>query len=224
MGEGGLAWSPHSGSRRPDMRTAPPDGRGRTRPPPSTHKPSSGGSPYPAMRISQHGESGRRPSAQKSSNGSPSPDMQITLHDGSWGTPARMMGGWTLPRIHAQCIERTHACFTYVARDRSQSPYSNSALTITRAVRDHPRHRLHEPSCHMPSYHIHHASTVACGPGVPMHLHVIRIFRMYAIQLYASNTSPVCLRCHHPHASTHMPTDHNRAPCTFVSPNPGTPV
>ena len=223
MGEGGLAWSPHSGSRRPDMRTAPPDGRGRIRPPPSTHKPSSG-SPCPDIRISQHGESGRRPSAQKSSNGSPSPDMRITLHDGSWGTPARMMGGWTLPRIHAQCIERTHACFTYVARDRSQSPYSNSALTITRAVRDHPRHRLHEPSCHMPSYHIHHASTVACGRRVPMHLRVIRIFRMYGMQLYASNTSPVCLRCHHPHASTHMPTDHNRARCTFVSPNPGTPV
>ena len=86
MGEGGLAWRPHSGSRRPDMRTTRPDGRGRPRPPPSTHKPSSGGSPYPAMRISQHGESGRRPSAQKSSNGSPSPDMRITLHDGS-GAP-----------------------------------------------------------------------------------------------------------------------------------------
>ena len=84
--------------------------------------------------------------------------------------------------------------------------------------------RLHEPSCHMPSHHIHHASTVPCGPGVPMHLHVIRIVRMYGIQLYASNTSPVCLRCHHAHASTHMPTDHNRARCTFVSPNPGTPV
>ena len=103
-------------------------------------------------------------------------------------------------------------------------PEPASRSTRTFAVRDHPRHRLHEPSCHMPSYHIHHASTVACGPGVPMHLHVIRIFRMYAIQLYASNTSPVCLRCHHAHASTHMPTEHNRARCTFVSPNPGTPV
>ena len=34
MGEGGLAWRPHSGSRRPDMRTTRPDGRGRPRPPP----------------------------------------------------------------------------------------------------------------------------------------------------------------------------------------------
>ena len=43
--------------------------------------------------------------------------------------------------------------------------------------------------------------------------------------LFASiswNTSPVCLRCHHAHASPHMHTEHNRARCTFVSPNPAT--
>ena len=37
MGEGGLAWRPHSGSRRPDMRTTRPDGRGRPRAPPPIH-------------------------------------------------------------------------------------------------------------------------------------------------------------------------------------------
>ena len=51
--------------------------------------------------------------------------------------------------------------------------------------------RLHEPSCHMPWHHIQHASTVACGHRVPMHLHVFRFFRMYGMQLYASNTLPV---------------------------------